>query len=105
MGRAAGFWLAALLFLSLLLLYVFDHNYYATYFELFFGWKRFGLLELWVLAGGEGVDTRVWRENADFGGPGPLMTMELSWMGHPASMMIVCAYQRHFRYGRDYCFV
>jgi hypothetical protein len=105
MGWAASSWLAALLFLSLLLLYGIDHNYYATYFRLFFGWKGFGLLELALRGGREGVDTPIWRENADFGGPGPLMTMELSWMGHPASMMIACAYQRHFRYGRDYCFV
>jgi len=62
MERAASFWLAALLFLSLLLLYVFDHNYYATYFELFFGWKGFGLLELALRGGREGLDTRIWRE-------------------------------------------
>ena len=63
MERAASFWLAALLFLSLLLLYVFDHNYYATYFELFFGWKGFGLLELALRGGREGLDTQIWREN------------------------------------------
>jgi hypothetical protein len=55
MGRAASFWLAALLFLSLLLLYGFDHNYYAMFFGLFFGRKRFGLFGLRVLVTGEGA--------------------------------------------------
>jgi hypothetical protein len=48
---------ARLLLISLLpLFYRMEGNYYANYFQVFLAWKGFGLLELMILEGFEGLD-------------------------------------------------